>query len=106
MGKYYDHKDRNPFNNRKDNLRKASFAENSQNSSIRKNNTSGFTGVHWDKTYNMWIAQIGYNNKRIRIGSFVDKKDAIVARLNAELKYFGPDFAPQRHLFKEYGIIK
>ena len=106
MGKHYDHKDRNPFNNRKENLRKASFAENAQNSSIHKNNTSGFTGVHWDKTHNVWIVQIGYHNKRKKIGSFVNKKDAVIARLKAELEYFGPDFAPQRHLFKKYGIIR
>ena len=29
--------------------------------------------------------------------------DAIKARLNAEAKYFGK-FAPQRHLFEQYGI--
>jgi hypothetical protein len=33
------------------------------------------------------------------------KEDAIKARLAAELKYYG-DFAPQRHLFKEYNIIQ
>lgn len=104
VGKNYDHKDRNPFNNRKVNLRPASAAENARNASIPKNNTSGFIGVHWEKRFNVWVAQIGYNNKRVKIGTFADKKDAIVARLKAELKYFGNDFAPQRHLFKKYGI--
>lgn len=104
-GKHYDHKDRNPFNNRKENLRPASAAENARNASIPKNNTSGFIGVHWDKRHNFWVAQIGYNNKRIKIGTFVNKKDAIIARLKAELKYFGKEFSPQRHLFKEYGVI-
>jgi hypothetical protein len=32
-----------------------------------------------------------------------DKKSAIVARLRAEKEYYGV-FAPQRHLFEEYGI--
>ena len=31
------------------------------------------------------------------------KEDAIKARLMAEKKYFGY-FAPQRHLFEEYGV--
>ena len=31
------------------------------------------------------------------------REDAIIARLRAEIKYFG-DFAPQKHLFKQYGI--
>ena len=30
--------------------------------------------------------------------------DAIVARLQAELKYFGAEFAPKRHIFEEYNI--
>ena len=37
------------------------------------------------------------------LGSFSNKDDAIKARLNAEAKYFGK-FAPQRHLFEQYGI--
>ena len=104
-GKYYDHINRNPFDNRKENLRKVSRSENSWNQSKHKNNTSGFIGVHFDKTYGYWIAQIGYKNKRIKLGNFSTKYDAIIARLTAELKYFGLEFAPQRHLFDEYNII-
>ena len=36
-------------------------------------------------------------------GKCVKKDDAIKARLEAEAKYYG-EFAPQRHLFKEYNI--
>ena len=43
------------------------------------------------------------NQKSIWLGEYVDKDDAIKARLLAEVKYFG-DFAPQRHLFRQYGI--
>ena len=43
------------------------------------------------------------NGKNIHLGVFEDKEDAIKERLNAEVKYFG-EFAPQTHLFKEYGI--
>ena len=32
------------------------------------------------------------------------EEEAIRTRLKAELKYFGNEFAPQRHLFKKYGI--
>ena len=32
-------------------------------------------------------------------------EDAIKARLEAEKKYFG-EFAPQRHLFEQYGITQ
>lgn len=103
-GKNYDHKDRNPFNNKKSNLRPSTYSENARNRSVPSNNTSGIIGVHWEKRKMMWIAQIGINGKRTYIGQFVDKQNAIVARLQAELKYFGPDFAPQRHLFEQYSI--
>ena len=51
----------------------------------------------------VWAARITVNKHRIHIGSFSNKEDAIVARLQAEAKYFGK-FAPQRHLFEKYGI--
>lgn len=101
--KFYDHIDRNPFNNRKHNLRKASFLQNSRNKSLAINNTSGVTGVGLDKSTNKWRAYIGINYKIERLGYFTNKEDAIRARLQAEKEYFG-EFAPQRHLFKEYGI--
>lgn len=105
IGKYYDHIDRNPFNNRKYNLRKATPLDNSRNHSLRKDNKTGFIGVIWDKENDKWLSYIRVNNKHKNLGRFVDKNDAIKARLQAELKFFGPEFAPQRHLFKEYNII-
>lgn len=103
VGKYYDHADRNPLNNRKYNLRKATFIENSQNSTIRKDNKSGFTGIYWIEKIKKWEAYIEINKKRKYLGYFIDKEDAILARLKAEKEYYG-EFAPQRHLFEEYGI--
>ena len=104
VGKFYDHEDRNPFNNRKYNLRPSTAEENARNRSIPSNNTSGIIGIHWCNTNHYWVAQIGYKGERIRIGTFSNKQEAIKARLKAELKYFGSEFAPQRHLFAEYGI--
>lgn len=102
--KSYDHIDRNPLNNRKNNLRPATRSENSRNSSLSRRNTSGVIGVSWIKDRQKWLSQIGFDNTNHRIGSFTAKEDAIKARLEAELKYFGPEFAPQRHLFEQYGI--
>jgi len=101
--KGYDHINRNTFDNRKSNLRQASAADNSRNRSIPKNNTSGFAGVHKSSQYNRWIAQITVDKKVKYLGSFINKNDAIIARLKAEAKYYG-DFAPQRHLFEQYKI--
>ena len=101
--KNYDHKDRNELNNRKHNLRRCSHQENSMNTSIRKDNTSGITGVYWSNERKKWAASIMYNQKTYHLGRFVNKEDAIVARLKAEKEYFG-EFAPQRDLFEQYGI--
>lgn len=98
-----DHIDRNPLNNKKSNLRPATFSENRQNSSKKINNTSGFIGVWIDKRYGTWRASIGKDYHRIDLYSGPSKEAAIKARLRAEAKYFGA-FAPQRHLFEQYGI--
>ena len=52
---------------------------------------------------NMWGANIQVDNKRYNLGIFKDKKDAIIARLKAEKEHC-KEFAPQKHLFKEYNI--
>lgn len=98
-----DHKDRNPLNNRKNNLRDASVSQNAMNIGIRKNNTSGITGVKFNKRDNVWTAYIQANKKYKYLGSYITKEEAIKVRLQAEEKYYG-EFAPQKHLFEQYGI--
>lgn len=99
-----DHIDRNPLNNRRYNLRPVTPSENCINRSKFKNNKSGVTGVYWDEQRRRWIANIRKDNIPVYLGSFTDLGDAVKVRLEAELQYFGPEFAPQRHLFEEYGI--
>ncbi len=101
--RYYDHIDRNPFNNRKYNLRKATLSENNRNHNLRRNNKYGITGIYWYESRSKWSAYIEVNSKRKHLGYFKEKEDAIKARLESEAKYFG-EFAPQRHLFEEYDI--
>jgi len=98
-----DHIDRNILNNRKINLRICSHQENTFNSSLSKNNTSGFIGISWSKSKNKWEPSLFVNGKRVYLGRFDELNDAIIARLKAEKEYFG-EFAPQRHLFDQYGI--
>lgn len=100
----YDHADRNELNNLESNLRPCTKSQNAQNLSVSVRNKSGVIGVWWMKKYCVWGANIQVNNKRYHLGSFIDKKDAIVARLKAEKEYY-KEFAPQKHLFEEYGII-
>lgn len=101
--KKYDHINRNPFDNRKKNFRPATCSENTRNRSLPRNNSSGVIGVSWHKGSQKWMSRIEVNKKSIYLGKFVDKNKAVIARLYAEAKYFG-DFAPQRHLFEQYGI--
>lgn len=103
-GKNIDHADRNALNNRRYNLRKSDAAQQNMNQKIQSNNITGFIGVGFHKLHNKWTAGIGVKGKWIHLGYFNHKEDAIKARLYAELKYFGCDFAPQRHLFKQYNI--
>lgn len=98
-----DHINHVKNNNIKNNLRICLQKENLMNKPIFKNNTSKIIGVYFDKSKSKWRACIGMNKKNINIGTFENKKDAIIARLKAEKKYYG-EFASQRHLFKEYGI--
>lgn len=101
----YDHENRNRLDNRRCNLRPATKNDNARNHNKYANNTSGITGVSWRKDMQKWSAYIIVNGKQVHIGYFKNMKDAIIKRLEAEMKYFGIKFAPQRHLFKEYGIV-
>jgi hypothetical protein len=65
-----DHEDRVRINNRWNNLRLATPAQNAHNASARRNNTSGVPGVSWDKRRGCWIAKICINRKQLYLGSF------------------------------------
>lgn len=98
-----DHKDRNKLNNRKENFRIATHSQNSMNKDLQSNNTSGIIGVSWYSNRNRWSSEIMLNKKKIHLGYFINKEDAIKARLEAEVKYF-KEFAPQQHLYEKYNI--
>ena len=100
----YDHIDRSELNNQKNNLRPCTTQENARNCSLRKDNTSGVTGVSFDKRYNKWSAYINIDkNQRKFLGYFINKQDAIFTRLQAEQKYF-KEFAPQQYLCESNNI--
>jgi hypothetical protein len=101
--KNYDHIDKNELNNVKSNLRRCTHQQNDFNRGLYKNNTSGITGVYWNKKSNKWVASIMIDGKTKYLGLFIDKKEAIKTRLKAEQIYF-KEFSPQKHLFEEYGV--
>lgn len=59
------------------------------NKTIRSTNTSGRTGVSFDKRLKKWQAYITYEKKFIVLGFFKTFEEAVHAREQAELKYHG-----------------
>lgn len=58
------------------------------NDKIYKNNRSGVRGVNYIEKKGLWRADIGVNGRKIYLGSFKDKADAIKAREKAEEEYW------------------
>ena len=99
-----DHYDRNKSNNRRNNLILKSHRENSINSGLQTNNTSGIIGVTYCKSEKKWRATINFDIDKTRIvGRFKSKEKAIVCRLVYEYEEYKEN-APQRDLFEQYGI--
>ena len=88
-----DHINRNPLDNRKENLRICTYSDNCKNLSVYKSNKSGIIGVYFDKGINKWRATITVNGKRKWLGAFSTKEEAAKVRYDAELKYF-KEFSP------------
>ena len=87
--KCVDHINHDKLNNNLNNLRYATYTENNQNASMKSSNTSGVVGVSWHKIKSKWRARIDVNGVQKHLGYFVNKDDAITARTNAEIQFFG-----------------
>ena len=84
-----DHRFHKVNDNRKSQLRECTRSQNNMNRGIRKDNASSVTGVSWHKARNKWRAYITVNGKTKHLGYFINKEEAIKARREAEIKYFG-----------------
>lgn len=54
----------------------------------RSNNSSGYTGVYYDRYTEKWQAYISFKKKRYWLGRYTELKDAIAVRKQAEEKLF------------------
>jgi hypothetical protein len=72
-----------------ENCRWADDSTQAYNQRQHKNNTSGKTGVVLNKRTGHWVSKINVENERIYLGTFVKLEDAIKAREEAEIKYYG-----------------
>ena len=87
-GTYVDHINHNCCDNRKENLRIVTNAQNLRNGQLRPNNKSGCKGVFMSNRDKVWIAGIKVNYKPIYLGKFKNFEDAVAARKAAEKKYW------------------
>lgn len=80
-----DHVNHIRDDNQIDNLRLVTRAQNRRNASLASNNTSGTSGVYFNKTHQLWCARINPSpNRTIVLGCRKDKKQAVALRLAAQ----------------------
>jgi len=72
-----------------DNCRWATRTEQLRNRRPVKNNTSGKTGIYFNRLKNKYYVSIGVCYKNKHAGTFNNLEDAIAARKEAEIKYWG-----------------
>jgi hypothetical protein len=76
---FIDHVNGKKDDNSITNLRLCSNAENQRNVGISTRNTSGFKGVHLDKSTGNWRVRPTLNGKAVHVGTYKNKLDAVAA---------------------------
>lgn len=81
-----DHINGDTCDNRISNLRCVSKSENLKNQSRYKSNSSGHTGISWNKKLSKYQAYISDNGKLRHLGCFAEIEQALHARKQAEAR--------------------
>lgn len=85
-----DHRNHNTLDNRRRNLRLCAQRQNMANArKWRKQTSSQYKGVSWDKNNSKWQAGIVTNCKRIGLGRFDSEIEAAIAYDKAAKFFFG-----------------
>lgn len=83
-----DHKDGDGLNNLRSNLRKATPSQSQCNRAKQSNNSTGFSGVSWNKHAEKFEAHVKLHGKKTHLGLFASEKDAAHAVLVAKKKLY------------------
>lgn len=89
-----DHINKNKLDNRRENLRSCTKAQNAINAKIQSNNISGYKGVSWSKDKKKWRSQIVFRQKAIHLGYYDDIRIAANA-YNKKARELFAEFVPK-----------
>ena len=108
-GMHTDHINGNPLDNRKENLRICTPAQNSRNRRKNKNNKSGFKGVKrccgsWYEGTIKWMASINFEGKRMHLGVYDIPEEAARAYDAKAIELHG-EFAQTNFPIEDYANI-
>jgi hypothetical protein len=93
-----DHINRDKTDNRLQNLRDVSYADNNVNMGMRSHNTSGLEGVSWHAKARKWMAQIKRSGRYYYLGLFESTEDAKDLRDLVAEEFAAGGFVPLRGL--------
>ena len=100
-GMVTDHINHNGLDNRKENLRFATYAQNKSNARSHKNSSSQYLGVFWDKETQKWRVRLKHNGKFYNLGRFTCEHQAALV-YNKKAKELRGKFANLNVVSQEY----
>jgi hypothetical protein len=87
-GQIVDHRNGNGLDNRKSNLRIATYSQNARNKRAQSN-SSRYKGVVFDEGRNNWIARVRRDGRYVVVGRFELEEEAAAAYNHAALQEYG-----------------
>lgn len=88
-GEMIDHRDGNGLDNRRHNMRPATYHQNNWNARKMLGTSSQYKGVCFRPRLNKWEARITHNAQTITLGHFDNEMDAATSYDTAARKYHG-----------------
>lgn len=84
-----DHANGNKLDYRRKNLRVCTHQQNCFNQKLKKNNTTGYTGVSYAKNIRKYESYIHYNGHKYSLGYFDTAQEAAAMRDQKSMELFG-----------------